>query len=122
MNGKAPNWPDTGSQVAVRQKAVPNRSMDGIDWCTSNNSTPCALQSISIPVLVVAMGAHYFIRDNEIHYENAASADKDFVVTEGAAHTGPPCVPCEKFPGQYSNSAINQMNYMVNWLNQPGRF
>jgi hypothetical protein len=97
-------------------------SMDGIDWCTSNNSTVCAVQRISVPVLFVASGGHYFIRDNEIHYEVAASKDKDFIVTEGAAHTGPPCVPCETFPGQYANSAVNQMNYMVNWLNQPGRF
>jgi hypothetical protein len=96
--------------------------MDGIDWCTSNNSTVCAVQRISVPVLFVASGGHYFIRDNEIHYEVAASKDKDFIVTEGAAHTGPPCVPCETFPGQYANSAVNQMNYMVNWLNQPGRF
>jgi hypothetical protein len=97
-------------------------SMDGIDACSSNNSTVCALQHISVPVLIVTSGGHYFIRDNEIHYEVAASLDKDFIVTEGAAHTGPPCVPCEQFPGQYANSAINQMNYMVNWLNTPGRF
>jgi hypothetical protein len=97
-------------------------SMDGIDSCSSNNSTVCALQHISVPILIVASGGHYFIRDNEIHYEVAASADKDFIVTEGAAHTGPRCVPCEQFPGQYANSATNQMNYMVNWLNQPGRF
>jgi hypothetical protein len=97
-------------------------SMDGIDACSSNNSTVCAVQHISVPILLVASGGHYFIRDGEIHYELAASADKDFIVTEGAAHTGPPCVPCETFPGQYANSAVNQMNYMVNWLNTPGRF
>jgi len=97
-------------------------SMDGIDACSSNNSTVCAVQHISVPILIVASGGHYFIRDGEIHYELAASADKDFIVTEGAAHTGPPCVPCETFPGQYANSAVNQMNYMVNWLNTPGRF
>jgi hypothetical protein len=93
-----------------------------IDWCSSNNSTPCAVQHISVPVLFVASGGHYFIRDNEIHYELSASADKDYIAIEGAAHTGPPCVPCESFPGQYANSARNQMNYMVNWLNEPGRF
>jgi len=97
-------------------------SMDGIDVCSSNNSTVCAVQHISVPILIVTSGGHYFIRDNEIHYELAASADKDFIVTEGAAHTGPPCTPCETFPGQYANSAVNQMNYMVNWLNAPGRF
>jgi hypothetical protein len=47
---------------------------------------------------------------------------QDFIVTEGAAHTGPSGVPCEQFPEQYANSAINQMNYMVNWVTQPGRF
>ena len=97
-------------------------SMDGIDWCSSNNSTVCALQHISVPILIVTSGGHYFIRDNEIHYEVAASVDKDFIAIEGAAHTGPPCVPCQQFPGQYANSAINQMNYMVDWINKPGRF
>ena len=44
-------------------------SMDSIDHCTSNNSPPCHLPTITVPTLVTAMGGHYFIRDNEIHYE-----------------------------------------------------
>ncbi len=36
-----------------------------------------------VPVLIAAMGAHYFIRDNDIHYEVAASDDKDFVIIRG---------------------------------------
>jgi hypothetical protein len=35
------------------------------------------------------------IRDNEIHYEVAASLDKDFIVIEGATHGITPCVRCE---------------------------
>jgi hypothetical protein len=97
-------------------------SMDSLDIDSVNNVTADHLRRITVPLLIVTSGGHYFIRDNEIHYEVAASVDKDFITTEGAAHTGPPCVPCEQFPGQYANSAINQMNYMVNWLNQPGRF
>jgi hypothetical protein len=97
-------------------------SMDRIDECSSNNSTVCALKEITVPVLIVASGGHYFIRDNEVHYDVAKSTDKEFIVTEGAAHTGGRCVPCESFPGQYANSAVNQMNYMVNWLLKPGRF
>ena len=69
-------------------------SMDDIDWCSSNNSTPCALRVVTIPLLVTAMGAHYFIRDNEIHFEVAASADKDFIVVEGATHGIRPCTAC----------------------------
>lgn len=92
-------------------------SMDGIDWCSSNNSTPCALQSISVPVLFTAMGGHYFIRDNEIHYEMAASKDKDFVIIDGATHGITPCTACEKTPGQYSNVTRNWADYVQRWIN-----
>jgi dethiobiotin synthetase len=91
--------------------------MDGIDWCSSNNSTPCALQSISVPLLITAMGGHYFIRDNEIHFEMAASKDKDFVVIEGATHGITPCTACEKTPGQYSNVTKNWADYVQRWIN-----
>jgi pimeloyl-ACP methyl ester carboxylesterase len=92
-------------------------SMDGIDWCSSNNSTPCALARISVPILITAMGGHYFIRDNEIHYEVAASKDKDFVVIEGATHGITPCTACEKAPGQYSNATKNWTDYVGRWIN-----
>jgi hypothetical protein len=91
-------------------------SMDRIDWCSSNNSTDCALGSISVPVLIAAMGGHYFIRDSEIHYEMAASKDKDFIVIEGATHGGTPCTACETTPGQYSNSARNFFDYVAKWI------
>jgi hypothetical protein len=92
-------------------------SLDGIDWCSSNNSTPCNLQNVSIPILVAAMGGHYFIRDSEIEYEMAASIDKDFIVIEGATHGITPCTECETFPGQYSNTVKNFFDYMADWLN-----
>jgi pimeloyl-ACP methyl ester carboxylesterase len=91
-------------------------SMDDIDWCSSNNSTPCALRNISVPLLITAMGGHYFIRDNEIHYEVAASTDKDFMVIEGATHGGTPCTQCESTPGQYANSQKNFFDYVERWI------
>jgi pimeloyl-ACP methyl ester carboxylesterase len=109
-------------QSFLSVRAIRAKTAYEFDMSSNNNSTGYHLQHISVPLLLVASGAHYFIRDNEMHYELAASADKDFVVTEGASHTGPPCVPCEQIPGQYANSAVNQMNYMINWVNQPGRF
>ena len=93
-------------------------SMDGIDWCSSNNSTPCAVRNISIPVLFTAMGGHYFIRDNEIHYEMAVSADKEFIVIDGATHNITPCTACEKTPGQFSNATRNFFDYVTKWINQ----
>jgi len=100
------------SANAIRAKD----SMDDIDWCSSNNSTPCAVQHISVPLLVTAMGAHYFVRDNEIHYEMAASKDKDFVVIEGATHGIRPCTACERTPGQYGNSVRNFFDYVARWI------
>ena len=92
-------------------------SMDGIVWCSSNNSTPCNLQNVTIPLLVTAMGAHYFIRDSEVFFDMAASADKEFLVIEGASHGGTPCTECEQFPGQYSNTVRNLFDQMQTWIN-----
>lgn len=93
-------------------------SMDGIDHCTSNNSPPCHLPTITVPTLVAAMGGHYFIRDNEIHYELSGAKDKDFVVVEGAEHGQTPCTRCESTPGQYSNTVKNFYDYARDWINK----
>jgi len=100
------------SANAIRAKD----SMDDIDWCSSNNSTPCALQHVSVPLLITAMAGHYFVRDNEIHYEVAASKDKDFVVIDGATHGIQPCRACERTPGQYSNTVRNFFDYVQHWI------
>jgi hypothetical protein len=93
-------------------------AMDGIDWCSSNNSTNCNLQRVSVPLLVTAMGGHYFIRDSEVFFDMAASRDKDFVVVEGATHSGTPCTRCEKSPGQYANATKNLFDLMQRWINE----
>ncbi len=91
-------------------------AMDDIDWCSSNNSTPCALQNISAPILITAMGGHYFVRDNEVHYDMAASMDKDYVVIDGATHGSTPCTACETTPGEYSNTVKNFFDYVARWI------
>jgi hypothetical protein len=97
-----------------------------IDWCSSNNSTPCALQNISVPLLVTAMGAHYFINDSEQYYLNyAASHDKDFVVFYGLVHGITPCVPGTQWGvngancsavGPLNNQVKNYWDYVFNWI------
>jgi pimeloyl-ACP methyl ester carboxylesterase len=101
------------SANAIRAKD----SMEDIDYCSTNNSTVCAVQAISVPLLFAAMGAHYFIRDNERMYEMARSADKDFITIEGAVHGFTPCTACETTPGQYSNTVKNLFDYIAKWLN-----
>ena len=101
------------STYAIRAKD----SLDEIDWCSSNNSTDCALPNIAIPTLITAMGAHYFIRDSEIHYERSASRDKEFIVIAGATHRISPCTACETTPGQYGNSGKNFFDHVTQWIN-----
>ena len=103
------------SANAIRAKD----SMDDIDWCTSNSSTPCALKQISVSLLITAMGGHYFVRDNEIHYDVAASKDKDYVVIEGSVHGMRPCEACSKITGaSYSNVTKNLFDYAADWANK----
>ena len=100
------------SANAIRSKD----SMIDIDWCSSNNSTPCAVQQINVPLLIAAMGAHYFIADNEIHYDLAASKDKDYIIIEGAVHGQTGCEPCSKVTGKsYGNATKNLYDYVAAW-------
>ena len=91
-------------------------SLNGIYDCSSNNSTICAVRSIAVPALFVAMGAHYFVRDMEREYDAATTRDKDLIVIEGASHGFTPCTRCEKTPGQYANSAKNFYDYVQAWI------
>ena len=96
-------------------------SLDGIDWCSANDTTVCAIREIHVPVLIAAMGAHYFIRDNEILFENGVMDDKDFIVIEGATHGGTGCTECTAVTGvDYSNARKNIYDYVAAWAN--GRF
>jgi hypothetical protein len=92
-------------------------ALNDIDYCSNNNSTPCHLQRITTPILILGMGGHYFLRDNEVHYEMSASPDKEYVVIEGASHGIRPCKACETTPGQYSNTVKNTFDYMQKWIN-----
>jgi hypothetical protein len=91
-------------------------SISGIDWCSSNSSTPCAVGQIAVPVLVAAMGGNTGLRDNERLYDMASARDKDFVVVEGATHNIEPCTECETRKGQYGNATKNFFNYVTRWI------
>ena len=103
-------------------RAIRSRnSMDDIDYCSSNNSTLCMVQYISVPVLVTAMTGHYFVRNSELIYDLTASKDKDFIAVEGATHGGNPCTACmpdgEAYDGRYDNAVSNDFDYVAGWIN-----
>ncbi len=60
-------------------------SIDGIDDCSSNNSTICAVKSITVPELFLGMGAYEFVREVEEEYDVAISRDKDYAGHRGRA-------------------------------------
>jgi hypothetical protein len=115
---------DTGTKIFTLKSFLSanatraTNSLDGIDHCSTNNSTTCAVQSISVPIMIAAMGAYQFIRDDEIIFEKSASRDKDYVVIEVALHGFGPCAACEKVKGQYSNSVKNLFDYIRDWTNK----
>ncbi len=92
-------------------------AMEGIDHCSTNASTNCAVANIRAPTLIAAMGAYNHIRFQEIMYEDSPAEDKDFIVIEGARHGYTPCTACETTPGQYSNSLENLFDYIAEWAN-----
>ena len=92
-------------------------SAEGIDHCSSNNSTICAVQAIAVPVIFVGAGGFVFIRDNEIAFEHARSSDKDLIYIEGSNHGLGPCTPCETTPGQYANVTRNLFDHLRDWIN-----
>jgi hypothetical protein len=90
-----------------------------IDLCSSNNSTPCMLQQVSVPLLAAANQASFqnLIQEVEINYLYAKSKDKDFIVVEGATTGVTPCTNCPLPASAYSNVTKNFFDYATNWIN-----
>src|SRR6185436_16787948 len=49
MNGSAPNSPDTGSQISVRQKLKPNFAIESHDWRTSSKPIATTISTSTSP-------------------------------------------------------------------------
>jgi len=98
-----------------------SNSMDEkqIDLCSSNNSTPCMLQNVSIPLLAVAHQASFqnLIQEVEFNYLSAKSTDKDFIVIEGSMTSIGACTNCAKPATEYSNARKNFFDYAAKWIN-----
>lgn len=98
-----------------------SNSMDEkqIDLCSSNNSTPCMMQNVSVPLLAAAHQASFqnLIQEVEINYLNAKSADKDFIVVEGSMTSIGACTNCAKPAADYANARKNFFDYAAKWIN-----
>jgi pimeloyl-ACP methyl ester carboxylesterase len=93
-------------------------SQDRIDYCSSNDSSICAIGYVKVPTLIEAMGGYLFVRDGERLLEHSAAKDKDYIVIAGALHSFSPCTACETTPGQYSNTIKNMFDYIGAWAHR----
>ncbi|MDQ3901257.1 MAG: alpha/beta hydrolase [Actinomycetota bacterium] len=90
----------------------------GIDWHSSNTSTPANLEGVRVPLLIMAMTGHYWLVPGEIFFQHAASPDKQLVFVEGASHNIVPCRACEQYPGQYGDTVQTTFDYVAAWLRE----
>jgi hypothetical protein len=90
-------------------------AMNDVDHCSSNNSTICMAQYITVPTLILTSQGHYFMHDNELIFERLASNMKDYAVIAGATHGMGNCRNCEGAP--YQNARKHFYDYIAKWLN-----
>ena len=89
-----------------------------IDLCSTNNSTPCMLGQVKAPLLAAAMQGSFqnLIQEIEINYMNAKTADKEFIVVEGATTGITPCDNCGQPKEAFSNVTKNFFDYAAKWI------
>jgi pimeloyl-ACP methyl ester carboxylesterase len=97
---------------------VTEDSIEGIDWNSSNTSTPANIAGVHVPVLMLSMTGHYWMVPSEIFFQRAVSQDKQLVFVEGASHNITPCRACEQFPGQYGDTVKTTFDYVAVWLRE----
>ena len=90
-----------------------------IDLCSTNNSTPCMLQNVTVPLLAAAHQASFqnLLQEVEINYMNSKSADKDFIVIEGSMTSIGACTNCARPASEYGNARKNFFDYAAKWIN-----
>jgi hypothetical protein len=105
------------SSNAIRSTSSLDESK--IDLCSTNNSTACMLQNVSVPLLAAAMQASYqnLIQEVEINYDHAKTTDKEFIVVEGATTQVRPCPFCAQPREAYANVTKNFYDYASKWIN-----
>jgi hypothetical protein len=109
----------------------------GFDYKSSATTTLVNIRGIgkhpngnnkTTPLLIVANSGHYFIRFDEMIYDNAKTSDKTYAIEEGAVHGGTECTACEAILGlsqpsgpgtfgYFGDTQTRTYDFMTEWLN-----
>ncbi|MCC7463546.1 MAG: hypothetical protein IT480_13925 [Gammaproteobacteria bacterium] len=100
----------------TRDFALTADDVIGVDWMSSNSSTPSNAAGISLPTLIMAMTCSEFVVSSEIVYDHLAAQDRTLVAVEGAGHLFQPCTP------QYGDTRKRTFDFLDTWLSRPERF
>jgi hypothetical protein len=96
--------------------AITEDDILGVDWKSSNTSTPLSAEGVTSPTLVLTMSCFQFVVPSEIVFDHLAATDKTFAAVEGADHTFDPCKP------EYGDTKKRAFDFVDRWLDKPGRF
>lgn len=96
--------------------AITADDITGVEWKSSNTSTPANAEHISVPSLVLANSCSVFVVPGEIVFNHLAAKDKSYVAVEGAGHEFAAC------KAKYGDTAKRSFDFIDGWLAQPGRF
>ena len=80
------------------------------------------------PLLIIANSGHYFLRFDEVIYDNATTPDKTYALEEGSVHGGGECTACEAILGlpqpsgpgtfgYFGDTLTRTYDFMTEWLN-----
>ena len=94
---------------------ITNNDIQGIDWASSNTSTPSNLEGVHVPALQIAGTGWYWAVPSEIEFNHLASADKEIIFVEGMEHALDTCKACEQYPGQYGDAGAEAFDYIAAW-------
>ena len=112
-------WLSTNAiRVDPDRYVIGEDDIQGIDWSSSNTSTPANLEGVRVPLLMVVMTGHYWMVPGEIFLQHAVSTDTQLVFVEGASHNITPCAACEEFSGQYGDTVKTTFDYVGRWLSE----
>jgi pimeloyl-ACP methyl ester carboxylesterase len=96
--------------------AVTEDNIVGVDWNSSNTSTPFHAEGTTVPTLLAVANCSWLVVPGEIIYEHLAAKDKTYVAIDGALHDFAPC------KSEYGDTRRRTFDFVVGWLSKPGRF
>ena len=91
---------------------VTEDGIEGIDWESTNASTIGNLRGVTVPLLILPVTGHYFVRQGEMYHEECATSDASLVYVEGGDHG------FEPIDEQYGDTFAAAFDEVATWADE----